>query len=479
VTRSHGFRAILCALLMGALLLSALSCGSSTQGAKAKPDAGSIERAGKGYRFESNGWIYLHIEGGPYERGFQHGKLMAKEMDSMRKALTHFYYNASDLRWPHVIEAAKQLFAGKLTPEIEEEIRGISEGAKTTGVEIPVAEVLALNGFVEITGYWWPNVKSGKLPDIESTSRCSAFVATGKYTSDGGVVMAHNTWSSYVEAQHFNVMLDIVPENGHRMFMQSAPGLVYSAMDFFVTDARIMGTETTISGIETFDTQGIPEFVRARNAMQYAGTLDEFVSIMRQGNNGSYANSWLLADARSGEIMRFEQGLKEEGLERTKSGYFVGFNGPSDPDLRNLESTNSGYFNIKDSVGARRVRLETLMKDYKGKLDVGSARTIIADHYDVYLKKNKPGVRTVEGRSDLDDRKYSTGNAYSPSGAVDGKVMDSREAMEMSFQGRWGSSSGLAFDAEKYLEKNPQFAYLKGYLLSRPTEPWTCFKAGM
>ena len=27
----------------------------------------------KGYRYDKNGWIYLHIEGGPFERGFQRG----------------------------------------------------------------------------------------------------------------------------------------------------------------------------------------------------------------------------------------------------------------------------------------------------------------------------------------------------------------------------------------------------------------------
>ena len=34
----------------------------------------------KGFRYEKNGWIYVHIEGQPYERGFQHGYLLAKEI---------------------------------------------------------------------------------------------------------------------------------------------------------------------------------------------------------------------------------------------------------------------------------------------------------------------------------------------------------------------------------------------------------------
>lgn len=461
-----------------AFALPAVSC-TQTQGQPAKPVSGSTKTEGKGYRFDSNGWVYLHLEGNPYEIGFQRGKLMAPEMDKMRKTLTNSYYHSSDLRWPHIVEAAGQLFEGKLGPELEEEVRGIAAGTKAAGIEFPRSEVLALNGLTELTGYWWPNVASGKLPDIEPGTRCSAFVATGKYTRGGGVVMAHNTWAGYSEAQFFNVIVDLVPEKGHRILMQSGPGLVQSNTDFFVTDAGIMGTETTMSGIQAFDPEGIPEFVRARRAMQYAGTPDEFVSIMREGNNGAYANSWLLAEAESGEILRFEQGNKIDAIEKTRDGYYVGFNAASDPDLRNLECSDTGYFNIKDSVCARRVRLEYLMEKYKGAIDVPSARTIIADHYDVYLKEYLPGVRTVEGRSDLDNKKYSNGSPYSPSGAVDGKVMDKQEALDMSFQARWGSSSGLPFDVNEYLEKNPQYGFLKGYLLDRPTEPWTSFKAGM
>src|SRR5208283_5821579 len=42
------------------------------------PDA--VETFGPAYRYPAAGWIYLHIEGKPYERGFQHGYLMAREI---------------------------------------------------------------------------------------------------------------------------------------------------------------------------------------------------------------------------------------------------------------------------------------------------------------------------------------------------------------------------------------------------------------
>jgi len=43
---------------------------------------------------------------------------------------------------------------------------------------------------------------------------------------------------------------------------------------------------------------------------------------------------------------------------------------------------------------------------------------------------------------------------------------------------RWGNSSGLPFDAGKFLAEHPQWDYLLGYLFDRPSQPWTTFQAG-
>ena len=60
---------------------------------------------------------------------------------------------------------------------------------------------------------------------------------------------------------------------------------------------------------------------------------------MREGNNGGYANAWLVADTNTGEIARLELGLKNVTLERTKDGYFAGANFPVNPKLA-AEETN-------------------------------------------------------------------------------------------------------------------------------------------
>jgi hypothetical protein len=44
------------------------------------PAREAVETFGPAYRYPAAGWIYLHIEGKPYERGYQHGYLMAREI---------------------------------------------------------------------------------------------------------------------------------------------------------------------------------------------------------------------------------------------------------------------------------------------------------------------------------------------------------------------------------------------------------------
>src|SRR5712664_1072653 len=45
-----------------------------------QPDPKSVQRHGPAYRYPQAGWIVLHVEGEPYERGYQHGKLLASEI---------------------------------------------------------------------------------------------------------------------------------------------------------------------------------------------------------------------------------------------------------------------------------------------------------------------------------------------------------------------------------------------------------------
>jgi hypothetical protein len=207
------------------------------------------------------------------------------------------------------------------------------------------------------------------------------------------------------------------------------------------------------------------------------------VKFLLDGNSGDYANSWLFGDTNTNEILRIELGLKYHNIERTKNGFFIGFNATYDPRIRNLECGNHGFFDVRRHQGARQVRLGELMDEYKGKINIDIAKKIIADHHDVYLHKdNNPCSRTVCSHYDLDPREYMSQadrpTPFKPQGAVDGIVCDSTMAEKMGFAARFGSSCGMAFKKDEFCNKHTQWAMFAPYLKDRPSEPWTDFVAG-
>lgn len=423
----------------------------------------------KAYRYDNNGWIFLHIEGGPFERGFQRGYLTANEIDELLKTMAYIlkFETAKDLDF--FVEAAAKLFKGKVSKEYIEEMKGMVAGMEKAGKTMTFEEMLFLNGFTDICRYWWPKEKKSMEPG------CSAFIATGEATADGKIVMAHNTWTSYVRARFYNFIVDIIPNKGHRILMQSHGPCIYSVSDFFITGAGLIGTETTIGNFEGYDPEGVPVFERARKAMQYANNIDEWADIMIKNNNGAYANSWLLGDIKTNEIARLELGLKHHSLEKKTTGYISGSNVTDNIEILR-EETTAPYDDIRNGCVARRERWKQLMKEHYGKIDAEIAKRMLADHYDMYLEKENPCSRTICGHAELDDGSIpGSWGAYLSGGAVDGKVVDSDMAKNWRFWAKWGSSCDIGFDAKQFLEKHTQYDWLQGYLKDLPAEPWTIF----
>jgi hypothetical protein len=433
----------------------------------------------KAHRFERKGWTYLHIEGDGASRGFQHGYLLSHEIAEQLRVHRRVWEYNSGMTWPWLVSRAAELMTPKVDAENLAEIDGIVAGMKAAGIPTTRDEIVAYNAQLEFEGYWWPKEKK-RLEDDHANAikeRCSAFIATGSWTADHRIVMGHNTMFDYTEAVA-NVVLDIVPAKGRRILMQTQPGFIHSGTDFFVTSAGLVGCETTIGNFSSFDTNGIPEFVRFRRATQDAGSLAEWTTIMRIGNNGGYANAWLLGDVNTGEIARLELGLKFVAYQSTKDGYFAGSNVAEDTALLRLETERSPT-DIRQSSAARRVRWKQLMSENKGRITAKSAERFLADDYDVYLGKRNPGARTLCGHFELDPSQFG-GHAepFSPAGTFDGKVVDSTMAKQMRFVGRWGSADGMPFSASKFLKAHPQYDWQEGILKDRPSQPWVEFRAG-
>ena len=87
----------------------------------------------KANRHEKSGWTYLHIEGTPRERGFQHGYLMANEIKENLRLLSSRWYYETAMEWSWYVEQAGKILSPKVDSENLEEIDGIEEGLKVAG----------------------------------------------------------------------------------------------------------------------------------------------------------------------------------------------------------------------------------------------------------------------------------------------------------------------------------------------------------
>ena len=455
-----------------------------TAGAMAENAAPSPGRLQKAYRFQKGGWTYVHLEGSPSDIGFQHGYLLAREIADAFAAIKLFDTRSTQRTWDFFRTTAREQLWPHIDAEYQQELQGIADGVKAHGVDLDVDDIVALNAFEEVPDYYVPwlnqQKKSANPPRLVAPGNCSAFIATGSMTKDHQIVIAHNNWTSYLAGERWVIIFDIQPQDGNRILMDGFPGVITSDDDFGVNSAGIMITETTITQFEGWDPAGKPEFVRSRKALQYANNIDDYVRIMKDGNNGGYANDWLIGDRKTGEIAYLELGLKNTPLWRTMDGYYVSSNFARDPKLIKEETSGFDPKDASSSPNARHNRWEELINEAKGKIDVTMAQQFLSDHVDSYQKKEEVNERGLCGHVDVSPRgiKEWDWNPYDPAGAVQGKATDSAMAAKMSFVARAGHPCGADFLAEPFLQQHPEYSWQKPLLRDMKAGPWTVFAAG-
>jgi hypothetical protein len=433
------------------------------------------------FREDKNGWIQIHLEGAPSEIGFQHGYLLSDEITDAVHMMGYFLKGSTQREWNFYRQAAERMFWPKLDPEYREEIRGIVDGLRAKGKKFDRADITALNGWIELAWYYVPYLaeKAGKNSmNNKAPGNCSAFIATGSYTQDGKIVMAHNSWVDYIVGERWNIVVDIVPQKGHRIMMDAFPGYIHSGDDFAMNDAGILNTETTITQFKGFKESGTPEFMRARKATQYAESIDDFVRIMTADNNGGYANTWLIGDLRSNEIARFDLGLKHHKVWRTHDGVFVGSNFGTDEKMLS-EETTFDTANKTSSPNARKTRWGQIMEAHKGKINIELAKEFEADHVDGNSGQKASDRCVICGHLDHDPKGAAewSNPPYYPFGSVNGKVTNAALAGELKFWAKMGHPCGDDFVASSFLKEHPEFKWQGRYLKDMKSNRWTLFES--
>lgn len=361
------------------------------------PDPASVARHGPGWRYPHAGWIVLHIEGTPYDRGYQHGRLLAAEIVDYIKAIAdQRSAKAPKEAWRDLRILSNALFLRRYDVEYLEEMKGIADGAAAAGAKfdsrrLDLLDIVTLNSDVEV-GFLESGLEASangidttkfaapqySQPKARLKEHCSAFVANGPATADGKIVLGHITMSDLGYVSHFNVWLDIEPQRGHRVVFQTFPGGIQSGLDYYISDHGLIVSETTIAQTR-FNHTGKALASRIRRAVQYADSIDQVVEILSDESNGLYTNQWLLADINTNEIAMFELGTHRTKLWRSSRqewpdgtvGFYWGCNNIRDPevyketvpDLRGKPANLVRYPRTRDKAWL------SLFEKHKGRID--------------------------------------------------------------------------------------------------------------
>jgi hypothetical protein len=356
----RSLRAFCGVLILSALLVPAAARAALPVPPDFQPDPKSVQRYGPAYRYPQAGWIVLHIEGEPYERGYQHGRLLAPEIAAYVRCFAALQSpETPNDGWKLTRSLVNSLFVRRYDKEYLEEMRGIADGANDAGARfdnrpLDLVDIVGLNSWAEVEtlnsaleatptgleGLHFPRPQLKAVPPPKPV-HCSAFAATGPATADGKIVFGHITMFGLYPSNFFNVWLDVKPAKGHRVLMQGYPGTIQSGMDYYLNDGGLLVCETTLAQTR-FEIKGMAVASRIRQALQYADSIDKAVDILKQDNNGLYTNEWLLADIKTNEIAMFELGTAKSKLYRSSKnewfggteGFYWGCNNTKDLEVR-------------------------------------------------------------------------------------------------------------------------------------------------
>lgn len=388
-----------------------------------------------GTREEKDGWIVVHVAGAPAARGQQMGRLLAPEIRGVLETVSQ----GDDSYWQNQRNLATRLFGSKITPEYQAEMQGIADGVNAAAslggapgfalsagqfAHVDYTDILALNSVVDLMfsqapgrmlPQWGHQYMLRRLGWDGRHLPCSAFIATGPATKDGKIVVGHSTWAPGIAfAKYFNVLVDLQPDQGHRLLMQCLPGTIASNTDWYLNDAGIVLTETTLADSGRYK-DGDPVFERSREAVQYGNSVDDVINTLSAHNDGDYPDEWLIGDLKTNEIAMFELATDHQAVWRSSKqqwyqnqvGFYGGDNYAKDPGVR---SELGGY-------------------------DDGRGR-IWANFY----AHNKGHIDATVGRAGM---QQSGINDYS----LDGKVADSASLASLNSFVKWGRpSSGSQWD---------------------------------
>jgi len=299
-----------------------------------EPETVLIDQEGAGKLFRVDNQCLLVMEGTPAEMGFQHGRLLAKQIRHIIREgyMAKAFYAKGYSR--EYIAAQSERMEKHFPPEYIEEMKGLVKGLEAAGVtDIAYEDIRTAVTQAEIAHH-----KPNDPPELNRpgtaapAEHCSNFAVWGQWTKDGRLLHGRNLdWNIEDGAQENAVILVWRPKGGIPFMMPGWSGGIGSVSGMNAEGITI-GEMTSVSSEETFD--GLPLMLLMRRVLEKAATLDEAVAIIEKGPRTTGWN-FIMGDGKIPSARALE-------VDAVSCGVF----GPLDPK----ETERTGHWAMKDAI---------------------------------------------------------------------------------------------------------------------------------
>lgn len=380
-------RRILIALAVFAGLLVALSYYIDYRGLAVPPELdyepailsqavvvdNGVKRIGDSWLTERNGILQMYLTGDPFTLGYANAMLTQeylKEQEASLMALIRSYISADWKLWlmKKYIAWRNRDLPKYVRADHQMEIYGLARG-----YEDPFPEIAPL--YHRLLNYHAAHDISHAVMDHPLVG-CTSFAAWGKHTANGHLLVGRNFDFQAGECFDKNkIVLRVDPDRGIGFVSVSWPGMigVVSGMN----DRRIA---VTINAGSSKDKRaiGTPVSLVIRQVLQYAGSLDEAVAIIR-ASEVFVADSYLVADGKTGRAVVVEKTPLRCSVRETAANYIICANHFLSGELAG-DPENTAYMAEGTSV-VRHKRAEVLVREAEGKLTPQIAAAILRDRH--------------------------------------------------------------------------------------------------
>ena len=353
---------------------------------------------GKGYLQEiASGKFKMHLEGTPYEMGYQQGYLgptsviSLADIDWFRHVVTHLleaddwilvlilsdimnYDRLHDVVGSVVDDATLQALSAQSGDDKDalldkllalciilvdvnsqyvpqaflDEIQGVADGCTDAGYPINYEDVLLLNmGMDALLSLAYPVIEPWLMwMDLFGFLSCSGFVAQGSATSNGHTIAGHHwQFTDYILHEQMLVM-EVYPNSGHHFLSTSCPGFVGGTA--FMNDQGITISQDMVPACDCDPAHyGLGTLLTCIYVAQYCSQLSEAVSYIQNNERGC---PWIytIGDGRNGEtggvmLETSENYCKQRGLNYKLPWYAFLFGYDQIETKSNLVTTTNHY----------------------------------------------------------------------------------------------------------------------------------------